>query len=285
MHGLPSFPLTDRNGLAAHQQRVEIETDGVDALAVQRRRHQLPDPVRLRDNSARRSPRSAWCPPVVTHAAALERRVSPGGSADRRYPEPERGDVVRGPVGIRAVQAVAREDAVRSAGLRAATVWKSRPRRSSAAGGCWSKTSAAASGSSASARPSAVPDPAPHCAWTGCPSRTAGSRRDPDPTAAPHPGGITGRRFDLHDVGAPVREQTAGMDHHPDTEFDNSDALEVVRPWLTVCPVTAPWHRHFSESIYKYVYVCNACRVSETAAQTEEEMSSRNRIRALPPRC
>ena len=71
--------------------------------------------------------------------------------------------------------------------------------------------------------------------------------------AAEHPGRVTGRRFDLDDVGSPVRQDAArGRARHPYAELDDLDALQ-----RTGHP------NPFRRALYKIGYLCNACVATE----------------------
>ena len=233
-----------------HEHDVEVETDGVTALAEQRGRNDLtPTGAHLFHQGGADHGGAGHGGGVVAHAAALEGQRATG--ATQRLgdagPGPEGGDVVGPAVRFGALQAVAGDDGVDEAGVALVHLVGPEP---DALQGSWTQVGqedVRFSHQLMSQRQAAlareVERDGPLAPVVQLEHRVGReiTAEDVEERAARVPFG----RLDLHDIGAPVGQDPSGARtgdpdselHHPDAAQWPAHATEVLLQWTVMCTV------------------------------------------------
>ena len=245
------LPLADRDGMPGHQERVEVEADGVCALTIERGADHLAH-ARAHSRHQRRTHggRQRHTRRVIAHATPLERRgVTGAGQQVRQACScPERRHVIGRAVGIRPALAVSGDQSIHQSRVVRGH------RREVQADACeraWTDVGqeiVCVREQFGRRGASVVVREVQHNAALGPVvqlERRAGAVLDAQHPAE-HPRGVTVRRFDLDDVRAPVGEYPRrGRTRHPDAEFDDLDALQ-----------------GSGHAIYKSLHFCKYCEVN-----------------------
>ena len=225
--------------LAEAQQHPEVPAGAVQPGAQQARRHEVPGAGALAVEQRPADPAGQrHAGDVVAEAAPDRRRQLPAGHDRRgeRRAGPERADVVPGPMGVRAVEAVAGDDPVDQ--RRVALADRGRVEPEALQGGDADvRHEHVGAGEQALHRLAAGVGPqvehdAALAAVVELERRHRALVADAD-GAEDRPLRIAGRRLDLDDVGAPVGQHAGRRrTRHPGGQLDHADTVEDHGPTL-----------------------------------------------------